>query len=356
MPELPVESAQVRQESPLRAIRHSRTRRLRVMFVGFESFWMQVLVNGLSTRYADILDCSWLQWPSAWPERARFVLAMLRTDLVVRVGMPFEFRSETNRLWLHWVVRSRRVRGVNYWIGQDALIYRDRSSSGDRTKDEDLALAALAHFASTENVAALLRSFGVPARTVVFPSPDREVPREPPSLPDAFRVLLYWADGKWEYSGGVQLIEAARRLSDVSFDVVGATGGDVVGPPPNVTFHGRVSDMESMYARCVVVVRVPVWDAVPGAMVEEAMIFARHVIYSFEFPHTIHVPHGDAEGLVAALGGLRDSYARGELGLNMAGREYMIEAWEPDARWARMCDELLRAHERNTPGGARPPG
>ena len=324
--------------------RSSHSRRVRVTFVGFETFWMQVLVDGLSSRYPDVLDCAWILWPSTWLERARFVRAMMRSDVVIRVGMPFEFESETNRLWLHWVLRSRHVHGVNYWIGYDSWVYMRRSEITGPTDSERLALDGLTHLAATENIAGALRASGVQAEAVYFPSPDREVPAEPPPLPDRFRALLYWRDGTWEYSSGPELLSAARRLPDIEFDVVGASGSHIPDVPPNMSLHGRVANMERMYARAVVVIRMVEWDAVPGAMVEEALLFGRYVIYSFEFRHTVFVAHADEDELVAVLSTMRDAHARGELPLNLEGRDSMIRAWVPDTHWSALRDQLLRIY------------
>jgi len=318
----------------------ARVRPVRVTFTGFERFWMQALVDGLSSRHSDVLDCSWALWPSTWQERVRFARAMLRSDVVVRVGMPFEFESETNRFWLRWVLHSRRIQGVNYWIGNDSWSYMRRAGA-QRTEDEHRAIRGLTHFAATENIAAALGKSGVPAETVYFPSPDQDVPVEPPPYPARFGVLSYWRDQGWEYSSGPEIMAAARRLPDVDFDVVGATGAGISDVPKNLRFHGRVSRMTLMYSRSVVLVRMVQWDAVPGAMVEEALLYARQAIYSFVFPHTTFVAHRDEEGLVAELSRLRDAFVRGELGLNLEGRAFMLESWRPDAHWAYMCGRLL---------------
>lgn len=325
----------------------ARSRRLRVTFVGFERFWMEVLVDGLSQRHGDVLDTTWMVWPSTWGERARFVLAMMRSDVVVRVGMPFEFESETNRLWLRWLVRQRRVRGVNYWIGFDVHALRSRCDPPSWSRAERLALTTLSHWAAGPNLTEALVSMGVPATTVVFPSPSREVMETVAPLPERFRVLLYWADGRWEYSGGPHLVACARRLPDVEFDVVGASGSDLASPPPNMTFHGRVTDMDRMYERSTVLVRMVQWDSVPAGMVEEALLFARHVVYSFEFPHTVYVPFGDESGLVASLVAMRDAHSQRILPVNVEGRRSIIEAWVPDTRWATLCASLLRLSTRS---------
>ncbi len=312
---------------------------------------MRAVTEGLSSRFSDVLDYRWVLWPSTWPERARFALEMMRTDVVVRIGMPFEFESDTNRVWLHWIARSRRVRGVNYWIGYDVRLAVARFGSRPPSKDERLALTSLVHWSGAPNMTEALLALGVPATTVVFPSPSRPIPDVAPPLPEQFRALLYWRDQTWEYSSGPELLAAARRLPEIEFDVLVATGSNIGDVPPNMHFLGRLplAEMDRMYGRAAVVVRAVEWDSVPGGMVEEALLFGRQVIYSFEFPHTIHVAHADEEGLVAALAVLRDAHARGDLPLNLEGRDSIIDAWVPDTRWTALRDQLLRVSGRPRP-------
>ncbi len=314
-----------------------------MVFTGFERFWMQVLVDGLQ-RHRDEIDASWVLWPSTTAERMRFLGAMARADVMVRVGMPFDFSGTTNRAWLR-LMRVLRKIGVNYWIGYDSLAYVRRARRDLATPADLHAIDTLRHFAATENIEGLLRGAGVPATTVVFPSPEREVPEAPP-LPDEFRVLLYWSDNDPPYHDVPNIMEAARRLPDVAFDVVGATGAHVIDPPCNVRFHGRQADVEPFYRDTCVLVRLPEWDAVPGGMVEEALAFGRRVIYSFEFPHTIFVARGDLDGLVAELSRLQVEHSSGRLQHNLEGRAYILETWDPVKRWKEVRDGLVRISDR----------
>jgi hypothetical protein len=318
-------------------------RRVTVTFTGFEPFWMRLMADELDRLHGDTLSCRWVPWPSTWGERLQFVLAMRSSDVAVRVGMPFEFSSETNALWLRWVSASRRTVGVNYWIGSDVRIYLERLAAGTTGARDAEAVAGLVHFAGADNLTEALRGAGVSARTVVVPSPEREAPPEPSALPAEFRVLSYWSDANFETNGGPSLIDAARRLPDVSFEVMGTTGAGVRAVPSNVSFLGKVDDVAACYERASVVVRAPVWDSVPSAVVEEGLLFARHVIYTFDFPHTVRVPFGDAGALADAIAALRDAHASGGLGPNLQGRAFIEDYGAAGPRWDAMATALLDA-------------
>ena len=67
----------------------------------------------------------------------------------------------------------------------------------------------------------------------------------------------------------------------------------------------------------------------------------RYVIYSQEWPHTVHVAQGDVEGLVSALRDLQSRHRQGQLCLNLDGRDFTLDDSRPDARAAAMRVAIL---------------
>lgn len=330
----------------MKASRFAGSRRLRVTFTGFEPFWMKVLSEGLAKRHSFEIDSRWIRWPSTARERVTFMREMLTTDVMVRVGMPFEFESETNRVWLGAVRKFPWLAGVNYWIGTDIQQYAERISSGATVARDREAVLLLHHIAAHSNLTAELGGLGVPARTATVPSPDYAVPSPLPPLPTEFRVFSYVPDGpSFERYGGSAILAAARRLDEVRFDIVGGSGEGIPAPPENVRFHGWVDNMEEFLARSSVVVRLVRHDAVPGGTVEEGLVFGRHVIYSFRWPHTTFVEFGDTESLVSSLEAMKAANDAGLLELNTAGRDEMMAIWDADRRFALIRDELFEAAE-----------
>jgi len=319
----------------------SPRRRVRVTLLGFGRFWAPVLAEGLKSRYSDELDVRWMEWPSRWSERARFIFELLRCDVAVRVGMPLEFDSETNRLFLKVATSLSHPKVVNYWIGGgDLPVFAKRLSAGQVTERDRRALAHMTHFAAAENIAEELRALGVVATPVIFPAPERTLPATTPPLPDEFRVLTYWSDGRADVLGAAAVLAAARALPAIEFDVVG-TGGATFDAPDNATFHGRVEDVGPYHLSSVVSVRLAVHDAVPGAMVLESLAYARHVVYSYEYPHTTFVEYGDVDGLTSALSSLQERHARGELSPNAEGRSYVLRRYDANLLFLRIKEALV---------------
>jgi hypothetical protein len=318
-----------------------------VTFTGFNDFFPSLLANGLALRHSDEFDARWVLWPSTWGERFAFAAAILRSEVMVRVGMPFEFTSETPRIWLTAVRALPRLRGVNYWTGSDVADFVARSHASALTSDEVVAVTELAHVAAHANLTSDLAAVGVEAPTITVPSPEYRVPDPLPPMPDRFRVLAYAPDGeRFAFYGGAAVVEAARRLPEVEFDIVGGTGSGLADVPPNVTFHGWVDSMEEFFSATNVVVRLIAHDAVPGGTVEEGLVFGRHIIYSYPWPDTTHVEFGDVDGLVEALRKLRAAHEAGTLEVNRVGHDAMMVLWDSDKRYAQLRDLLLQVAGR----------
>lgn len=280
--------------------------RTRVTFTGFEPFWMRVLSEGLSSARPEFA-CDWIVWPSTFVERLRFVGVMLRSDVVVRVGMPFEFQSETNRLWIEWLRNSRKRTGVNYWIGSDSLTALRREKSRGLSNADRAAISNLTHIADSDTVRDELCSLGVEATVAWLPPPN--VPDEPilTPLPADFTVLSYIPDRSSDFYGGPAVVEMARRLPGVAFLVVGGDGGWLRERPTNLQFIGWQSEMRPVFERCSCLVRMVEHDSVSG-MVVEALAYGRKVIYSRPLPNTLFVPFGDVDGLERRLAELACAY------------------------------------------------
>lgn len=319
-------------------------RRIRVMFTGFEPFWMKVAVEGLMKRYGDELDCRWMIWPSTPRERVRFVGAVLRSDLVVRLGMPFEFQSETNRFFLLMLQLIPRLQGANYWIGSDAALFLARKERGELTERDLDAVTRMHHFAGTQHLQEILREAGVPAVDAELIGPERDIPAVVPPFEADFRVLSYWNDPRFEYCGGPEVLEAARLMPDVHFDVLGSDGISEQNVSSNVTFHGRVDDVIPYIKRSVVYVRLIAGDSLPSSLVEEVLLLGRYAIYSLEWPNTILLPRCEPQQLVEVLRDLQARHARNELPLNLEGRRFTAATSNPDAQASKMHEAILNAY------------
>ena len=154
----------------------------------------------------------------------------------------------------------------------------------------------------------------------------------PPPLPSELRILTYLPDKRAAFYGAEQIHAAAVSFPNVSFDVVGGKGCWATGrlqAPENLHFHGWESDMDAdilplfrwSYAWCS--------TTAVGATVIEGLLFGRHVVYSYTYPHCQTVSFQDQPGFIATLRSLEERNKSGALALNTSGAAYARQRFEP---------------------------
>jgi glycosyltransferase involved in cell wall biosynthesis len=273
------------------------------------------------------------------------LLARPRSDRVFLVRAGYRIGATTTRGRIfdaYWSLLCRSLRNAvrcHYWLGSDVLDTVEEARAGT------LRLAAVRgtghdlHLADAPWLVSELESVGIHAVTAHVPAAHR-APSSAPALPAEFSVLTYLAAHRFEFYGGDAILAAARRLPDVRFDVVGATGAPDRQSPSNVRWHGWVTDMPRYYANATVVVRIPRHDGL-GETVVEGLLNARHVLYTHEVPFVRTVWPATPDSVVAELGALRDEHLAGRLEANVAGRAYALEAFD-ESKLARDLAGLLR--------------
>jgi hypothetical protein len=228
---------------------------------------------------------------------------------------------------------------AHYWLGTDVLDTVREARAGTlawsrlSSSRDDLHLAA-APWLVDELAEVGLRALPVTVHPVTRAS------GEPPAMPTEFSVLSYLPGARFAFYGGPQVMDAARRLPDVRFDIVGRGEPDS-SAPPNVRWHGWVDDMAKRYAEASVIVRIPEHDAFGGTVVE-GLLNARHVLCSYDIPFTNRVSPLTADALVAAIGGLRAEHDAGRLTANLAGRAYALAEFDEGRLVGRLA-AILRA-------------
>ncbi len=332
--------------------RHARP--LRVAFVGFDRFWPDILAEGLNARFADQMSCRVIVQGSGLTGVPGYLRALRTSDVVVRVGAGVDLASRMDRTFFSQRWRTRNGVRVLYWIGTDVLRATRALRDGLMPAETLEAIRSVVNIAGAQHLADELTEAGIPATTVWFPAGKLTPPEQPEPLPSQFRVLTYMPSGteeRFRFYGGVDIAEAASALPDVDFAIMGISDSPM-DLSPNVTLLGRVEDPRAEYDRSTVVVRLIEHDAIGGTMIE-GLMHARHVLYSYEFPHTEQVAFGDAVGLIEALKRYKTQHDAGTLNPNAAGRAWVLERYDPGVRFEHVRDALLAIAGR-TPGTPDP--
>jgi hypothetical protein len=263
-----------------------------------------------------------------------------RADLLVVIGygtlgpQPFT----TRQLALAVALGTPLVR---VWVGTDVLFCLEDPAA----KDVALRLGrcASAQVAVAPHLVRELASLGVTAgyapslTDLAFHDislAERHVPRG---------VLVYLPSERREFYGGTLVLEAARRLPQMTFHIV-ADDEHALAGEPNVVSHGWVEDLSGIWEEVGCVLRVTAHDGLPR-MVLEALARGKHVIYGWPLDGCVYAR--DVDAVVASLERIDAAEAP-----NVDGRRVAAELLEPPPGCG-LGDALSAAATRGVPPRAR---
>jgi len=265
-----------------------------------EDFWVNHLASGLTERYGEKLVVEAFPSVTHSAGSIRVVCALLRSDVTLSVGLleqviqpyapvtgPQESRtcvhfSETHSLLTHrsvsqcalslsahgfWFCREQRIQicmayrddqahatengsDFMYWIGSDVTLALQRHEETPRLTRRWTCSNAPHSLTVAQHLTDELLTIGVHSVVRPFPKP---LPGGPiPSLPPRLTVLAYLPSSRFAFYGGTTVLEAARRLQDVEFLIIGGAMPAGEQAYDNVTVLGMQSDMYAVYERATV--------------------------------------------------------------------------------------------------------
>ena len=145
-----------------------------------------------------------------------------------------------------------------------------------------------------------------------------EMSSDIPEFSEPFTVVAYTPQDRLDFYGIAFIVELARRLGDVRFELLATTISS--GLPPNVRTLGWVEDMDSVFRRAAVLVRPVMHDGLAN-MVIEALAYGRYVLWSYEMRGVETITTLDAaEKYIREL-------AEKSLDLARFGRTSSVEHW-----------------------------
>jgi hypothetical protein len=230
--------------------------------------------------------------------------------------------------------RACRKRSVIHWLGNDVdslaatpgLVRKYRSTR-------------FLHLAQDASVAQRLEGLGLRANVACVPALGRVDSIHP--LPDRFTLLLYVPAERSELYGRHQYerLMCALRGADIHYIIV---GGGAVDVPDGVSAEhlGWRHDLGAIYDRSTALARFTQTDSF-SAMVVEALLHGRYVLWSNEFPYAARLRNfHDLEDTVRSLLALHE---RGALAPRLDAALAMSELYSPED-----CLQKLRGFLRTS--------
>ncbi len=172
---------------------------------------------------------------------------------------------------------------ILHWIGTDVVSFSGGKASRGWRKYITGLLAfrrAKIHLCDSDYLTDELMRLGIRASTITLLPETIEA--DPRPLPVQPAVLSYWPNHREDFFNGPMVFELARAFPHLPFYIVKAAGSKKP-VPANVHFLGEQKDMEPIYDRCGILLRIPRHDSI-SAMVLEMLARGRYVIYNKKLP------------------------------------------------------------------------
>jgi hypothetical protein len=274
----------------------------------------RVLVHGLiyfGQMFAELMDGDGWQFRYYPDAGIRNLAAMARElsgcDMAYQIG-----GRVTQGKFLQAARLLHKKKIVMHWVGSDTVDEQKEVAEG---KSEPWVFDSIRHWAESDWMVREVQALGLSCELV--PLPSSRVPDWPSPLPREFSVLVYMPDTRRsELYGLDRILQVARELPHIPFDLVGLLHGPIPDPPPNLKIYGRIPNLADFYRKASVVWR-PVRHDGLSFMVLEALGHGRQVLWSYAFPGCVQVNSAsEARDEIARLHTL---HQQGRLGINCVG-------------------------------------
>ncbi len=240
-------------------------------------------------------------------------------DLVHVLGWPM--------LWILWIAsRLKNKPTIVHWIGSDVLSLL-ASPRWSRAAGPILNAVVTRHLAVAPHLVSELRSVGIYAKHHPQGMPSFENVTVPP-LPLAPCALAMLRPDRFEFYGGVDVLQMARASPNIRWLIIAHDGKDLPHLP-NVEYLGHVDDMDTIYQQVTVLVRLTKHDGLPIMMLE-ALARGRHVVWSYPMPFCRL-----ARTAESALREVRAAIA--SQSLNLEGAAYVRKEYDVEKHTRRLC-------------------
>jgi len=273
----------------------------------------RVLIVGLprlAKMQSDALEAYGVR--STYINRA-FLPRALFGDIVYQVGGPVVSKR------FFATCRMLGLPLVKHWVGYDVLEASHREDVRRRNREQNITHWTVAPWLAEELASFGIRADVVPLSTIV-PSPGLVLPSAP------LTVLAYLPEHKFNFYGGMLVLSLARRFPGVRFLVLRCSGQGIEAPP-NVQFLGFRDDMEAVYARSHVLLRMADHDGL-SHMVLEALNYGRYAIWNRPFAGALAARSED--NAAALLAHFDAQLTGGRLVPNDGGRAYVAAHYARD--------------------------
>lgn len=202
------------------------------------------------------------------------------------------------------------------WVGTDVLLAEEAKSKGTYRTDY---LEKAHHFCEVNWIKEELDDIGIVAEIMNFASFDKQFVLKMP-VSQKLTVLTYIPKIRSDFYGIEMILDTARDLPNVDFLIAGTEALEFLPLPSNVTALGWVQNMDEVYDRAHVSIRIPEHDGL-STFILESLARGKQVIYKYEFDHCRKA--GSKEELDTQLRIFNEDFVSGKWKINAEGASFI---------------------------------
>ncbi len=283
-------------------------RPLKIIIVGLPLF-AERLANSLqefdpSNKYIS-LNTYYNHWHKI---RARF--------LIPRADLLFSINGTILPSGVFDLAFAKKIPVVMNWVGTDVLLAERAFLSGNFR--ENYVNQAI-HFCEVDWIQDELNNIGISAEICNFVSFEKKFEAKIPKE-NKLNVLSYIPKERSDFYGVEMFIKVAKNLPDVQFLIAGTDAEEYEPLPENLQALGWVKNMDKVYDRTHVSVRIPEHDGL-STFILESLARGKEVIYKYAFDNCHSCINEDE--LTLRIEDLKAKFNRGEWKINSDGIEFI---------------------------------
>ena len=163
--------------------------------------------------------------------------------------------------------------------------------------------------------------------------------QDTPSLPEKFTILSFLSDNRLKFYGSDYIIKLVKDFPEISFLIVGSSGKFLKDKLSNIKFLGWTSDMNKVYSKSALLVRMVKHDGYPWT-IQEALAMGRYAIWNYPLIGVFQARN--YQELYSQVNKLFALHKEGKLTLNKQGRQYIKKELSPQILTKQIVDKLSK--------------
>jgi len=213
---------------------------------------------------------------------------------------------------------SKKIPVVMNWVGTDVILAEKAIESGSFRQNY---INQAIHFCEVNWIQEELKNSGISAEICNFASFDKKFEAKLPTE-KKLNVLSYIPKERSDFYGIEMLLRVAKNLPTIQFLIAGTKAEEYQPLPQNVQALGWVKNMDEVYDRSHVAVRIPEHDGL-STFILESLARGKEVIYKYSFDYCYQCTNEDE--LTRRLKELEDAFNRGEWKVNSDGIDFIAD-------------------------------